>query len=106
MKRKTSLPPDFTISHRVKVWSQLRGYDRLEEHLEYFILKCEACGYQYVNWDSAIMTAIRDDWAKLRVKPRPTYSQNVIERGKQAGIEPKVGESMQEYERRLRDARH
>jgi hypothetical protein len=63
--RKTSLPPDFGISDAVKVWAKAKGHNRLNEHLESFKAKCSAKGYEYVDWDSAFMEAIRKDWAEL-----------------------------------------
>ncbi len=65
-KHKTSLQEDFTISLAVREWAKKKGYDRLDEHLESFKSKCRANGYQYIDWDSAFMEAIRSDWAKLR----------------------------------------
>ena len=64
--RKTKLPDDFAVSERVKAWAAKGGFTRLDEHLEAFRRKCEANGYKKVNWDSAFMEAIREDWAKLR----------------------------------------
>ena len=63
---KTGLPENFEISNQVQTWADQKGFDRLDQHLENFLLVCEAKGYQYVNWDAAFKTAIRDDWAKLR----------------------------------------
>ncbi len=68
--RKTTLPKNFSISDRVRNWAKERGYSRLEEHLDNFILSCEKKNYKYVNWDSALMTAIRDDWAGLNGTPK------------------------------------
>jgi len=64
--RKTPIPADFQISERVRTWAEKGGYTRLDEHLDAFRRKCEANGYKKVNWDSAFMEAIREDWAKLR----------------------------------------
>lgn len=64
--RATLLPLDFGISDRVRTWAEKHKYDRLDDHLEAFKRKCEAKDYQYVNWDSAFMEAIREDWAKIR----------------------------------------
>lgn len=64
--RKTPIPADFEISERVRIWAAKGGFTRLDEHLEAFRRKCEANGYKKVNWDSAFMEAIREDWAKLR----------------------------------------
>lgn len=62
---KTLLPDDFGISDRVKAWAEQKGHKRLSEHLEAFKAKARARGYSYVDWDSAFMEAIREDWAKL-----------------------------------------
>ena len=67
--RKTSIPENFSISDRVSAWAATKGHNRLEERLEHFVSRCKMAGYQYVDWDEAFMTAIRDDWAKL---PAPT----------------------------------
>lgn len=67
--RKTSIPENFSISDRVSAWATAKGHNRLEERLEHFVSRCKMAGYQYVDWDEAFMTAIRDDWAKL---PAPT----------------------------------
>lgn len=72
-KVKTSIPENFTISEQVKSWAKEKNYSHLEQHLEYFIGKCEANGYKYLNWDSAFKTAIRDDWAKLNTNHQPKY---------------------------------
>lgn len=63
--RKTSLPKDFSISDRVAKWAEEKGHTFLEQHLENFIDQAKAKGYQYKDWDSAFMTAIRKDWAGL-----------------------------------------
>jgi hypothetical protein len=65
-KNKTPLSNDFDISNEVKEWAKKKGHSRLQEHLEAFKAKCKANGYQYIDWDSAFMEAIRADWAKLR----------------------------------------
>jgi hypothetical protein len=65
-KPRTPLPTDFGISERVRQWALKNNYGQLEDHLEAFKLKCEKADYRYVNWDSAFMEAIRDDWAELR----------------------------------------
>jgi hypothetical protein len=66
--RKTSLPDNFTISDRVISWANQNGYRDLQKHLDNFILQAQAKNYQYVNWDSAFMTAIKDNWAKVPSK--------------------------------------
>ena len=66
---KTAYPEGFAISDRVAAWAQKNGFDRLDEHLQAFARKCAANGYTYADWDSALMEAIREDWAKLRGRP-------------------------------------
>ena len=106
MKRKpsTDIPANFGLSERVQNWAKLKGYDRLEEHLEYFLLKVESNGYRYASYDAALMTAIRDDWAKLRTK-KP-QGNGIVNLGKSLGIEPRPGEEMFEFHRRVVNARH
>lgn len=66
---KTPLPDDFALSDRVRRWAEAKGFDRLDEHLEAFVAKAKARGYAYADWDSALMEAIRQDWAGLRKAP-------------------------------------
>lgn len=63
---KTALPADFAVSERVTGWARSKGFDRLDEHLESFVSKVRQHGYRYVDWDEAFMTAVREDWARLR----------------------------------------
>jgi hypothetical protein len=63
--RKTPLPADFGVSERVREWASNKGHLNLDAHLESFVSKCKAKGYAYVDWDEALMNAIRDDWAKV-----------------------------------------
>lgn len=64
--RKTTMPQDFGISDRVRKWAAEKGHSNLEGHLESFRAKATAKGYEYVDWDSAFMEAIRENWAKLQ----------------------------------------
>lgn len=64
-KSKRSLPSDFAVSDAVQAWAIGKGFSRLDEHLEAFKLKAIAKDYQYVDWDSAFMEAVRNDWARL-----------------------------------------
>ena len=70
---KTKLPRDFSISERVISWANQNNYSDLQKHFDNFVLKAESNGYEYVNWDSAFMTAIRDNWAKV-----PTEKKNKV----------------------------
>jgi len=62
---KTPLPNNFSISERVINWANQEGYIHLQKHLDYFVLKAQANGYTYVNWDSAFMSAIKSNWANV-----------------------------------------
>lgn len=64
-KQKTSLPENFGISERVIKWANQNGYRDLQKHLDNFILQAQAKNYQYANWDSAFMTAIKNNWANV-----------------------------------------
>jgi len=89
-RSKTQMPEDFGLSERVVRWAQEGGYARLPEHLEAFKRKAKAKGYTYVDWDSALMEAIREDWAKLRgMKPVPA--------GERATSTSSEAERTQEY---------
>lgn len=68
-KHKTSVPSNFGISERVRRWAGDKGVSRLEERFEHFVGHARAKGYTYVDWDEALMNAIRDDWAKLGQSP-------------------------------------
>ena len=76
IKEKTSLPENFTISEAVRVWADKKGFDRLEDHLESFKDRATMKDYQYVDWDAAFKTAIREDWGKIRQNlPGPTRQE-------------------------------
>jgi hypothetical protein len=66
--RKTSLPKDFLITERVKQWALEKGHHSLPTHFENFVSAAKAKGYTYVDWDEALMKAIRDNWAKVPAK--------------------------------------
>lgn len=89
--RRTPLPEGFGISDRVKAWASEKGYSRLHEHFEYFISYVKRSGKLYCDWDEALMTAIRDNWAKLpgerRSSDAPPISASEIARRQQAGEE-------------------
>jgi uncharacterized protein YdaU (DUF1376 family) len=65
------LPPGFGISDRVRAWAEEKGHTRLEERLEHFLGYVRRSGKRYVDWDEALMGAIREDWARLANKPPP-----------------------------------
>lgn len=64
--KKTPIPEDFSISPRVAAWAKDSGFGLLDQHLDAFKRKVASKGYAYVDWDSAFMEAVREDWAKLR----------------------------------------
>ena len=63
--RKHPMPDGFALSERVKRWAAEKGHGRLPERFEHFVGAARARGYEYADWDEALMNAIRDDWAKL-----------------------------------------
>jgi len=93
-KAKTTIPENFEISVQVQKWANEKNFKHLEQHLEYFISKCEANGYKYLNWDSAFKTAIRDDWAKLN-----TVQQQPYQPRQQAQQVPLIGSNKKQSER-------
>jgi hypothetical protein len=70
-KRKTSIPDNFEISDRVRKWAEEKHITKIERHLESFKLLCSAKNYQYVDWDSAFMNAVRNNWAKVETDRGP-----------------------------------
>ena len=67
-KRETTIPKDFSISEKVILWAEKNNHTNLQKHFDNFVLKAQAKGYKYVNWDSAFMGAIRDNWASVPVE--------------------------------------
>jgi len=64
--RETPIPDDFAVSDRVVTWAASKGFTNLEQHLEHFVSYARRKGATYVDWDEALMNAIRNDWAKLK----------------------------------------
>lgn len=62
--RKTGLPADFGISARVKAWALDKGHRNLDSNLEALVSYAKRKGAMYVDWDEALMTAIRENWAR------------------------------------------
>ena len=62
-RNKTSIPENFCISANVQKWADDNKYINLQIHLDNFVLKCKAKNYQYSDWDSAFMAAIKENWA-------------------------------------------
>lgn len=66
----TTLPDGFVVSDRVLKWATQQGLAGvIELHFEAFVSTCRAKGYEYVDWDEALMSAVRKNWAKI-VAPR------------------------------------
>lgn len=79
-KRAIPLPADFSVSERVKAWAAEKGHQNLDAHFEHFVGSCKARGAKYIDWDEALMNAIRGNWAKIgQAKPNgsrfPTYEE-------------------------------
>lgn len=74
------LPEDFAISDRVRKWAEAKGHHSLQAHFDNFVGKAKAKGYVYADWDEALMSAIRDNWANVgapnaRAGPAPSYGK-------------------------------
>ncbi len=67
-KRATSIPAEFGISERVRTWAEKKGLNHLDAQFEAFVSYAKRKGATYVDWDEALMAAIRDDWARARGK--------------------------------------
>lgn len=93
---KTGLPEEFDVSERVKAWAKEKGFTQLDKHLESFVSKCKAKGYAYVDWDEALMNAIRDDWAKLRTQARFGPSDPAVTVPSKPGIDPTLARLIRE----------
>ena len=63
--QKTAIPADFAVSERVARWAEEKGHSRIQERFEHFVGAAKARGYVYADWDEALMTAIRSDWAEF-----------------------------------------
>jgi uncharacterized protein YdaU (DUF1376 family) len=70
-KRGTPLPEGFVLSDRVGEWAGGEGYSLhdVQANFEAFVSYAKRKGATYVDWDEALMTAIRKDWAEVRAKP-------------------------------------
>lgn len=69
--RQTTLPDNFTISDRVREWAKEKGHTNLDVQLEAFLSYVKRKGAKYTDWDEALMTAIRDNWAKVPPSTAP-----------------------------------
>lgn len=67
-KSKVPLPEGFTVSSRVKVWAAENKFpdSRVDNNFAKFVLWAQSKDARYSDWDAALMTAIRDDWASGR----------------------------------------
>jgi hypothetical protein len=75
--RKTSIPANFGVSERVREWAKKNGHHSLDKHLEHFVGSCKARGAKYLDWDEALMTAIRANWAKVPIQ-QPAQQHPVV----------------------------
>lgn len=75
--RATSIPEGFGISDRVRAWAAAKGLNHLDQQLEALVSYAKRKGATYVDWDEALMTAIRDDWAKVN-KPGQGQAEDIF----------------------------
>jgi len=69
-KQKTFMPENFNLSPRVIDWAAENNFNNLQIHLNNFILAAQSKGYQYVDWDAALMNAIRNNWANIPIEKK------------------------------------
>ena len=67
--RATSLPENFEPSERVSAWATEKGFSDIAPHFDAFVSYVKRKGATYVDWDEALMTAVRNDWGKTGGKP-------------------------------------
>ena len=77
---KTGIPEKFALSDSVRRWAAEHGVTQLQGHFDHFVGVAKARGYQYSNWDQALMNAIRDNWAKLDRLPVRTTGASLVDR--------------------------
>ena len=105
MKKKQDLPTDFCLTPDLIQWAKLHNYSRLSERMDWFIDYCLSSDKQYADYKAAFRNSVRGDWAKLNTKPKD-YTQNIVERGKEVGLEARPGESLEQFTQRVMSARH
>ena len=72
---RSKLPDPFIASEPVLRWAEEKGHVNLDKHLENFISYVKRNGKTYVDWDAALMGAIRENWAKLPTENQaPTWA--------------------------------
>jgi len=59
-KNKSTLPENFQVSERVKLWAEEKGHNITTDDLEDFTLHHRKVGSKFVDWDSALMTWMRN----------------------------------------------
>ncbi|MGH6796182.1 MAG: YdaU family protein [Methylocella sp.] len=102
----THCPPDFGISDRVKTWAVDKGHRHLEAQFDCFMSYVKRKRPRYADWDEALMTCIREDWAKLtKANGSPgnwwLSEAMTIAKGKEIGISPRPGEDIQAFRGRI-----
>jgi len=66
--RATSIAENFEASDRVKDWAVEKGFADIAPHVEAFVSYAKRKGATYVDWDEALMNAVRSDWGKTAGK--------------------------------------
>lgn len=81
--RKTAMPDGFerfeNLSARLVEWARQKGFGQryMSAQLEAFVSYVRRSGQQYVDWDEALMTAARENWAKLAVANSAAASEHL-----------------------------
>jgi Helix-turn-helix domain len=108
--RKTAMPEGFGISDRVLQWAQDKGHTHLDLHLEHFLGYVKASGAKYVDWDEALMNAIRGNWAKVgggrAAGDWRRSDEATAAMGRSLGLTPRAGESWPSFRDRVESELH
>lgn len=102
----TRCPPDFQISDRVKTWAAEKGHTNLDVHLEHFMSYVKRKAPKYADWDEALMTCIRDNWAEVGQGKSGgpgwwTSEAATLAKGVELGMTPRPGEALHDFRGRI-----
>ena len=92
----------------MNTWISEREIVNFKEYLEHFVGYAKANGKTYVDWEQALQNAIRDDWAGLKkangksgAPPWWMSDSGIQKKGEEIGLQPKAGESWQQFKGRI-----
>jgi hypothetical protein len=67
------------LSARLVEWAREKGFGQryMSAQLEAFVSYARRSGQQYVDWDEALMTAARENWAKSTASNSAATSEHL-----------------------------